>query len=173
MNIYYYNKNGKKINQKHKNITGKISKDLRGDVTDLQGDVTGLSGDVTNLYGDVSGLRGNISSCLRGDVTDLRGDVTGLSGYVTDLYGNVTDLHGYVTSLRGDVTGLRGDIQEKIKTLYIWKYPISIIKDKNLLQIGCEEYKLDNLPSYKDVKDKISKKRYYKIKNIIKILIKE
>jgi len=64
----------------HPGITGKVSDDLRGDIS--------------GLIGDVSDLRGTISSGLRGDVTGLRGDITGLSGDVSDLRGDVTDVTG-------------------------------------------------------------------------------
>jgi len=54
-------------------LTGRISPNLRGDIT-------GLTGDISSLTGEITGLTGRISPNLRGYITGLTGDATDISG---------------------------------------------------------------------------------------------
>ena len=66
--IYYYDKDGKRID---------------GVPADITGDLTGIRGDLTNITGDLTDISGNLSG-ISGDLTDIRGDLTGVSGDISD-----------------------------------------------------------------------------------------
>jgi hypothetical protein len=119
----YYKEDGKKIVGAPKDlrgtlswiygdathITGKVSKDMEGDVSHLSGNVGRITGNVTNLAGDVS----NIFGCAMdvcGDVSCIEGDVTNIYGDVGHIYGNISNISGCVDYIRGNVSGLYGHV---------------------------------------------------------------
>lgn len=65
----YYFIGGQKVFGLPPTVSGKISSDLRGDVSDLRGNISGMSGDITGLYGDITGLYGDATGLI-GNVDD-------------------------------------------------------------------------------------------------------
>ena len=57
--LYHYNKEGKKISGAHK--------DIRGDVSGIYGDVSGIYGNVSGIYGYVSGIYGDVDQISKED----------------------------------------------------------------------------------------------------------
>lgn len=101
-----------------KSLVGRISADLRGDITGVTGDVGDLTGHIReSLVGNVTALEGEISPRLKGNVSKIIGrlnkgfwgDCSELSGTVSFLIGNCSNLTGRVSNLTGDCSLLKGD----------------------------------------------------------------